>query len=254
MAFLELHYKSKLLKSTVSVNVILPEQETPTAGCKTLYLLHGLSGDHSIWMRMTAIERYAADRGIAVIMPAVGRSWYTDTASGAKYFSFITRELPEYCRKFFAQLSPRPEDTYIAGLSMGGNGAFKAALLCPDIFGGGCASLSGAFDIGSDYRLPMMDEWRAIFGFDLAHPSQLEGSDHDVLALAKKHQGPFPKMFMWCGVSDRPGLLEANRSLHRLLEEMGIPHMYTESEGDHSWQWWDLHIQPALDYLLAETR
>ena len=25
---------------------------------------------------------------------------------------------------------------------------------------------------------------------------------------------------------------------------------YEESEGDHSWKWWDLHIRSAMDYLL----
>jgi len=255
MAFLELNYFSEELKSAVTVNVLLPEKEFPTTGCKTLYLLHGLSNNHSAWMRKTSIERYAEQRGLAVIMPNVGRSWYTDTANGARYFTFVTEELPAVCRKFFRQISHRPEDTFIAGLSMGGYGAIKATLRCPQAYGG-CISLSGAFDIWSDYRLPMMDEWRGIFGFDLAHPSALAGTEHDIFALAKKNYEagiPFPKLYMWCGKSDRPGLLDANRQFHSLLEQLGVVHTYVESEGDHSWKWWDLHIQSALDYLLDET-
>jgi len=254
MAFFEMHCRSELLKRAVTVNVLLPDTiigngEKPV---KTLYLLHGLSDDQSIWMRRTSIERYAAERNIAVIMPDVGRSWYTDTAYGAKYFSFVTEELPALCRGFFRGLSDRREDTFIAGLSMGGYGAIKAALRCPEKFGG-CASLSGSFDIWAERRLAAMQEWRGIFGFDLEDPSQLAGTEHDIFALARKNREAgiaFPKMFIWCGESDSESLLGANRLFHEELSQLDVAHVYKESEGNHSWKWWDLHIQPALDFLL----
>ena len=76
MAFCELRYHSDALGRAVSVNVILPENAKTLIGMntgagetyKTLYLLHGLSDDHTIWMRRTSIERYATEYGIAVIM------------------------------------------------------------------------------------------------------------------------------------------------------------------------------------------
>jgi S-formylglutathione hydrolase FrmB len=40
---------------------------------KSLYLLHGLSDDQTIWIRRTSIERYANEYGICVIMPFGGR-------------------------------------------------------------------------------------------------------------------------------------------------------------------------------------
>ena len=94
MAFFEMRYHSDALKQGVSVNVIIPESAKTLIGMqasgegsyKTLYLLHGLSDDHTIWMRRTSIERYAAEHGIAVVMPAVTRSWYTDTAYGAMMY------------------------------------------------------------------------------------------------------------------------------------------------------------------------
>ena len=106
MAFIELHYHSDVLMHGVTVNVVLPENAKTLIGMggatsteyKTLYLLHGLSDDQTIWMRRTSIERYASERGIAVVMPTVLRSWYTDTADGAAYLKFITEELPSVCR------------------------------------------------------------------------------------------------------------------------------------------------------------
>ena len=259
MAFAEFHYHSDALKKAVTVNVILPESAKTVIGMKadggatykTLFLLHGLSDDNTIWTRRTSIERYAAEYGIAVVMPNGDRSWYTDMVLGGKYFTFITEELPNVCRRFFRGMSDRREDTLIGGLSMGGYGAVKAALHRPDIFGG-CISLSGALDLAAFKDRPeMADEWKAIFGPQFSHVSDLKGTDHDLLSLAdrwKTSDLPFPDLFVWCGESDF--LLEQNRSFHQKLTELDLPHFYCESEGNHSWKWWDLHIQDGLKYLL----
>ena len=75
-----------------------------------LYLLHGLSDDHTIWQRRTSIERYVAPLGIAVIMPNVHRSFYTDMAHGLKYWTFVSEELPQIAQSFFP-LSDAREDS-----------------------------------------------------------------------------------------------------------------------------------------------
>ena len=41
-----------------------------------------------------SIERYAAPLGLAVVMPAVQRSFYTDEAHGGRYWTFVSEELP----------------------------------------------------------------------------------------------------------------------------------------------------------------
>ncbi len=257
MAFCELRFHSDALGRAVSVNVILPESAKTLIGMntdaddnyKTLYLLHGLSDDHTIWERRTSIERYAAERGIAVVMPNGGRSWYTDMANGAGYFTFITKELPEACRAFFRGMSDKREDNFIGGLSMGGYGAVKAALTYPECYSG-CICLSGALDIAS-FKHHSIEEWRGIFGYDLDSMADIRGTHHDVYALAKKNASekkPFPKLYMWCGESDY--LFDNSIRFDKLLTELGVEHKYDVSEGDHSWHWWDLHIQDGLDYIL----
>ena len=63
MAFLQIQFFSAALNVASTVNVILPEanqgigmgaskDERPP---KVLYLLHGYSDDHSIWMRRTSL-------------------------------------------------------------------------------------------------------------------------------------------------------------------------------------------------------
>ncbi len=257
MAYFEMHVRSKVLEMQVTVNVILPEDTSskgpagaPEGTYKTLYLLHGLSDDHTAWMRNTSIARYARDHGIAVVMPAVVRSWYTDTAYGSKYFTFVAEELPRLCRSYFKGMSDKREDNFVAGLSMGGYGALKMALTYPERFGG-CASLSGALDITYYHKYYDMNEWRGNFGFDITDGSTIKDSENDVFALARRNreQGkPFPKIYMWCGTDD--SLIDDNRRYKALLEELSVDFAYDESEGDHSWKWWDMHIQPALKHIL----
>lgn len=259
MAFFEMHYHSDALGVGVSVNVVLPEKAKTMIGMtsertesyKTLYLFHGLSDDHTIWMRRTSIERYASELGIAVVMPAVGRSWYTDKPNGERYLTFVTRELPDVCRSFFRGMSEKREDTMVAGLSMGGYGAVKAALTAPERFGG-CAALSGAFDlVGACRRRGWKEEMLLLFG--VSDAEELRDSCHDVYALARAHRDAgkeFPRLYLWCGEQDY--LLEDSRRLHALFGELGVEHTYEESEGDHSWKWWDLQIQSALKVLLGK--
>ena len=112
----------------------------------TLYLLHGMSDDHTAWQRFTAIERHVSHLNLAVVMPTTHLGWYTDMEYGNRYWTYLTQQLPGICRSFFHGMSDKREDTFIAGLSMGGYGAFKAALGAPETFCAG-ASLSGALDI-----------------------------------------------------------------------------------------------------------
>ena len=156
MALIKCDFYSDALGLSTSMHVILPQQTHTQIGMEnvtgtglhpTLYLLHGMSDDDSIWLRRTSIERYVASLGIAVVMPQVHRSFYTDMAEGGQYWTFISEELPKLARSFFP-LSPKREDNFVAGLSMGGYGAFKLALRKPDQYAA-AASLSGALDMAA---------------------------------------------------------------------------------------------------------
>ena len=260
MAFFEMNYHSDALGMGVSVNVIIPEKAKTMIGMdasggdkyKTLYLLHGLSDDHTIWMRRTSIERYASEYGIAVVMPNVGRSWYTDTAYGVKYFTFVAEELPRVCRGFFRGMSENREDNFVAGLSMGGYGALKIGLTLPDKFCG-CASLSGAIDLTVRERPYIKNDVKWIFGADVESATELKGTKDDIYYLTEcnKREGKvFPKIYLWCGTED--SLIDSSREYHSMLESMQISHIYKESEGNHSWKWWDLHIQDVLKFFFGK--
>ncbi|CAK4845605.1 unnamed protein product [Aphanomyces euteiches] len=234
------------------MSVILPQQTSSQIGMAgnviaakhpTLYLLHGLSDDHSIWMRRTSIERYAAELGIAVVMPSVHRSFYADMANGMKFWTFISEELPAIARSFFP-LSEKREDNFVAGLSMGGFGAFKLALNHPEQYAA-AASLSGALIAENIYNLSSADA-------ELIYKDRasIKGSSSDLLAVAErlaKSNQPKPLLYQICGTEDF--LYEDNKQFREHVETLDLSLKYIEGPGDHSWAFWDEHIQQVLKWL-----
>jgi len=258
MALMQCSFFAESLGVCASMNVIIPE----TAGAgqigigssrsqtawPVLYLFHGLSDDHSIWLRRTSIERYVADLGLAVVMPAVNRSFYTDMRHGGKYFTFVSEELPRLVKSFF-HISDRREDTFVAGLSMGGYGAFKLALRCPDRYAA-AASLSGVADIAS--RQPdWPEDLQNIFG-----DQPVAGSKDDLFAVSRTvaaSVGPRPALFQCCGTEDF--LYADNQRLRDHLTKLQYePYVYREAPGTHGWEFWDRHIQEVLQWLPLSSK
>ena len=140
MALLTANFRSAALSHDTAVNIILPEG-SPEEDFPTEFLLHGMHGDHSSWVRKTCIERYAAERRLAVVMPVGENSFYADMKYGKKSFTYVSEELGDYVRKI-QRLSRKRERTFVCGLSMGGYGAFKLAMKKPEQYAA-AASLSG---------------------------------------------------------------------------------------------------------------
>ena len=248
MAHLVVDYYADALGVQTRMHVLLP-QRLAAGKAKTLYLLHGMSDDEGTWMRRTSIERYAEEKGLAVVMPDGGLGWYTDMYRGLAWFKFISKELPALCRRFFPILSDKREDTYIGGNSMGGYGALKCALRAPRTFSK-VISLSGALDAADtaiNNTVPATRRyWEDVFG-----PAEdVSGSENDLFAAATALTDPAlrPRIYMWCGTEDF--LYAQNIRMRDHLRALGYDLMYEESPGDHQWQHWDKKIADALDWLL----
>jgi len=255
MAFIQCDFYSEVLGFSTSMNVILPgdskvNKSAPRTSYPVLYLLHGLSDDHTIWGRRSSIDRYVRDLDIAIVMPNAGRSFYTDMQSGYDYYTFISKELPSLAESFFP-ISSKREDRFIAGLSMGGYGALKIALSNPDKYAY-AASLSGAVDILSianrfieDESIEISREFNNIFGnLDTFH-----NSSNDLFALAQTcaiaHTKP--KIYLSCGTEDF--LYQDNIRFKNHLEKLPFDFTYEEEVGDHHWDYWDLKIQSVINWL-----
>jgi S-formylglutathione hydrolase FrmB len=242
MAFVDLHYFSNALGKQTSAYVLLPE--VGTGPYATLYLLHGLSDDHTIWLRRTSIERYVADLPVIVVMPDGGRGFYCDAQEGYAFETAIGIELVDRIERTFPAKAER-EARCLAGLSMGGYGAFKLALSHPDRFAA-AVSLSGALAFAhrdADWVDPRTREFARIVG---ETPS---GGPNDLFTLVEKVKKAknLPALRFDCGVDDF--LLDDNRSFRDHLEARKIRHEYAEHAGAHNWEYWDAHIQEALEFF-----
>lgn len=256
MAFIDCHFFSDSLGVSASMHVILPQAARNQIGMDAvvrdkkhpvLYLLHGLSDDHTIWMRRTSIERYAAAKGIAVVMPAVNRSFYADMPRGPRYWEFVSEELPELARSFFP-LSDRREDNFVAGLSMGGYGALKLGLTHPDRFAA-AASLSGAVDLEWAIRNVPGGEFHWLLG----GKESVAGTGLDLYHLAEELAASGkekPLLYQCCGTEDF--LYQDNIRFREHCRKLGLALTYEEEPGIHEWGYWDTKIQRVLEWLPLE--
>ncbi len=248
MAFLRCDYHSTLLDMSTSFIASLPDS-VDLDKAPVLYLLHGLSDNCTGWSRYTRVDRYAYDHQVAVIMPEVQRSFYTDMAMGMEYFSYITEELPAFCRHAFG-LSRERELNYVAGLSMGGYGALKCALKRPESYAA-CAAFSSVTDYpGRAARADERErrEIRAIVG-----PDGIVPEDEDLFALLKKADASaLPEFYMTCGEQD--ALYGENVRFARALEEKGARLRFDHWEGTHSWELWDRSIKQTMELFFGNRR
>ena len=257
MAFLTVNFFSHALNIHTAVNVIVPQagiwpEPLPRRTWPTLYLLHGLSDDHTIWQRRTAIERYVEGQPLAVVMPAVNRSFYQDTLYGPAYWSYVSEELPERMRTWFP-LSADRADNFVAGLSMGGYGALRVGLTHPDRYAA-IASLSGATAYGHKrMNDPIVrDEMRAIYG----RLSGIKGGPTDLFTLAEHLAEKIaaagvaqPRIYQACGTADF--LYKDNTAFHRHLTKLGIAHTWVTGPAAHEWSYWDEQIEQVVSWITA---
>ena len=265
MATGRLRFYSQTQNGQVNIAYVIPNDvpEIMTAGnesfkrpMKTLYLLHGMSGNESDWEYNGIAEDIAFNYNMAVIMITAGNNFYLDRkATGCQYGTFAGKEVVEYTRKLFG-LSEKREDTLIGGLSMGGFGALHTALAYPETFGG-VVALSSALviheiaglkpDAPSEGLLANYEYYREVFG-DL---DTLEESDAnpEVLYMRLKEAGAeIPPIYMAIGTEDF--LYEHNQILRRFLEKNEANFRYEEGPGIHDWKFWNVYITKGIEWVL----
>ncbi len=217
---------------------------------KVIYILHGLSDDHTCWSDHTMLPLFSSEHNVVFIMPETQRCWYTDMKYGPNYFTYIADELPKICKQLF-NISAKREDTAVMGLSMGGYGALKCALSRPEQYSVCCAFSSGC-DLGQYLSKPdcgFYHELKACFGEDLVFPEEA-----DLYRLAEKciKSPEVPQFHMTCGLQDE--LLEDNHKLRDHMKNLGYPLEYQEWEGIHDWYFWNTSLKMMLDRYFPKEK
>ncbi len=252
MALIDLKFYSEALQMQAEVLVAMPQKATQgeigvsqnTDGRKyrCLYLLHGLSDDHSIWLRRTSIERYATEKGLCVVMPCGHRSFYMDLKSGEKYYTYIAEELPRIIGEFF-NVSDQREDNFIAGNSMGGYGALKIGLKNSHRFSA-AAGLSSVADVS-------MVEFEGITAAQFGPRGNIP-KDEDLFFLAEANAKNPQKPRLYMGIGTEDFMYQDNLRLKKHFEDLGYDLRYRDSAGNHNWAFWDEYIQYVIDWLLEQ--
>ena len=246
-------FQSQCLKEITQVTILLPKPR-PSPLCaetavlypfRTLYLLHGAMESPETWLWNSGITQLVDEWNLAVVMPNGRGSFYLDEPGGPAYFSFITRELPEYLEQILP-LSARREDRFIGGLSMGGYGAVFAALMCPERFGK-VFSMSGALDVAKASGFV-----KVAFGnvpWFLRDRKALPGSPYDLMHLLDEADSrAVPPMLLTCGSEDY--FLSSCQIFQQKAEQSGIQTVLNVSSGSHDWAYWNEQLPICIRWLL----
>ena len=257
MAILTIDYSSAALRRRTQFTAVLPvdslkpdysdykDHEFKTF--KTLYLLHGYSGDCTDWLTHCNTKNWATKYNCAVIMPSGENSMYVDhPADKAMYGEMIGKEIVEISRKMFP-LSHKREDTFLAGLSMGGFGTLSNGIKYRDTFSY-IASLSGGNrsfmypETVKDGNLPNA------FG-DIEKAINSDMNPTFVLENLKKEGrlNEVPKIWISCGSKD--GGYEHNKEYRDYLMSLGLDVTWDELPLAHEWAFWSDQLEKLGSWL-----
>lgn len=249
MAKFNCNFISYVLKRAVDLTVIIPSltyldaigkgafkmgEETHMQKEKypVVYLLHGIGNDHAAFSSYTNVQLYAEERRIAVVMMSAENKHYADQTKEDDFYQFVEKELPDFICAMFP-VSGRKEDTYIAGLSMGGYGTLIHAL-------------------------PNTERYAAAGAFSAAlHINPVHGENalnrlpqHDLFALAERmvEDGRQIPLYLSCGEEDF--LFGLNLKFKEHLKTLGIPFTWEQEPGyGHEWRFWDRQVEKFLDWI-----
>lgn len=246
MAVFNIEYFSEVLDMEWGVNVIYPDAsrvaDPDSTDIPVLYVLHGMNGNHNSWLKRSNIERLVRNTNLILVFPNTSNGWYTDTTYGYQYYTALAEELPRVLKRFFPNMTDKRDKTFIAGLSMGGYGAFALALKTNRF--SHAASLSGALTF---LDLPNRgqsrpDYWQGIFG----QVDDWVASPYSLETMAEQHDKQ-TKFWAWCGTEDY--LYQANLTAVTSLQDRGLDLVYSQGPGKHEWYYWEKHMIDILKWL-----
>ncbi len=247
------NFFSKLNEKELPYCVITPENYAgSTLSYPVLYLLHGLFGRFDNWITNTNLVEYAKDYPFLIVCADGGDNWYTDKPQSVSNFyeSYIIQELiPHVENRFTARAEKKSRS--IAGLSMGGYGAFKLAFRYPEMF---ClaASMSGAFHASELFDAPETSDWEellpsiiSVFGSDISETRRQNNLFEMAANFSPEKIKDLPYFYFNCGVAD--SFLPTNSRLANIFREKLIPYEFQTLEGGHDWDYWNRQLPRILE-------
>lgn len=234
--------KSSNLKGRGDICVFVPEVKG-AANLPIVILLHGVYGSAWVWALKGGAHITAARlikeqqiQPVVLAMPSDGL-WGDGSAylphNQFDFEQWIVHDVPAAITENIAEASAQSK-VFITGLSMGGFGALRLGAKYPAIFSG----------ISAHSSITALPQMKLFVEESLLQYSQPEKFNEDVMETMLKNKNNLPPTRFDCGSSDE--LIEANRVLHKKMEEVNIPHEYIEFPGGHEWSYWIEHLKDSL--------
>ncbi|HLP75000.1 MAG TPA: alpha/beta hydrolase-fold protein [Bacteroidales bacterium] len=226
-------YESKSVGAVRKALIYTPPGYTESRNYPVLYLLHGIGGDETEWLKgqpQAILDNLYTDGKIEpmiVIMPN-GRAMKNDRAAGNIMSEDKVQAFADFEKDLLGDLIPFVESKFpvikdrehraIAGLSMGGGQALN-------------------------FGLSNLDTFAWIGGFSSAPntkpPEQLVPDPELARKMIK---------LLWISCGDKDGLLSFSQRTHDYLAAHDIPHIYYIEPGVHDFNVWknDLYMFSQL--------
>ncbi|MFK7901097.1 MAG: alpha/beta hydrolase [Cyclobacteriaceae bacterium] len=236
---------SKSMKKAISNIIITPDSySSKKEKLPVLYLLHGAGGSYLSWVSgVPRLREYVDKYNIIIVCPDGGKtSWYFDSPIDEKmrYETYVSKELINKIDERYNTVAKK-SGRAIAGLSMGGHGAFYLAFKHQDIWGA-AGSMSGGVDIR-----PFPANWdisNRLGNYAENKETWEKNTIINMLHLLKRNN---LALIFDCGVQDF--FYDANKRLHKKMLERNILHDYTERPGRHNWDYWANSIKYQLQFF-----
>jgi S-formylglutathione hydrolase FrmB len=235
---------SAVMKRTLKVVVIRPDNYEAGKEFPVVYLLHGYSDNHSGWIKKAPGFQKAADlHNMIIVCPDGGySSWYWDSPVDpqSQFETYISKELVSYIDNKYKTIKDR-KGRAITGLSMGGHGALYLALRHQDVYGA-AGSMSGGVDIR-----PFPNNWDMAkrLGKYADQPKRWE--ENTVINLLHLLTPNALSLIIDCGTEDF--FFAVNQKLHEELLYRNIQHDYIVRPGAHNWPYWTNAVQYQLLFM-----
>ena len=217
-------YQSSVTGTRRKANIYLPPGYSREKKYPVLYLLHGIGGDETEWIRFVTpdalLDNLIAEKKaepMIVVIPN-GRALADDSASGNHFAPEKVEGFARFEQDLLENLIPAVEKTYsvltdrehraLAGLSMGGGQTLNFGFAHLDRF-----AWLGAFSSAPNTK----------------PPAELAGDPAAAKARLKL-------LYLSCGNKD--GLINVSQGVHAYLKQHNVPHIWNVDDEGHTAKTW----------------
>lgn len=267
----EITVYSPALGRQTTLRVLLPrgyDTRPPKQTYPVLYLLHGCCDTYAAWTDKADTEAFTDGMDVVVVMPDGGQAgFYSDhynhgLPGGTKWHTYHIEELIPWVERTYDVRAER-NGRLLAGLSMGGFGAFSYAARHPDLFVS-TAAYSPAVDtnflepLGVDLGFLDRELLYATWG---ARPTQeVRWRGHNPWDLAENLGTLDVWLITGDGTDENGNLADPVEyfvhtmavSVHQRMTELGVDHDWEDyGPGGHTWDKWERDLHKTLPQQLA---